>query len=101
MVMAVIIAIIVVLILAIWFFLEFKRARHKFFAIFLILLVLFLFFSVTLVFKGKNIDYKTVPGLISAGGVYVSWLGTAFNNIKIMTSDAIHMNWGGNSTSVK
>lgn len=96
MVWAVIVLVIVVLALGIWFFLEFKRMKHKVFALFLIGLLLFIFFSAVFVFNGKEIDYKTAPGVMSATKVYFSWLGSIFGNFKTITTNAINLDWKGN-----
>jgi hypothetical protein len=89
---------VVALIAAIWLFIEFKRFRHKMLAIFLILLILFTYVSFSAVIKGKNLDLKTLSGMKEAGNLYVIWLGNAFNNIKVVTSNVIHMNWKVNET---
>lgn len=95
---SVIIVVLVLLILAIWLFGEFKRSSHKVVSVLIILSILFLVLSITFVFSNKQVDYKTVPGLFSAGKVYFSWLGSALVNVKTITSNAIHMNWKGNET---
>ena len=89
------ILILAILIITIWMFVEFKRARHKMFAIFLILLILFAYISFNLVLAGKNIDYGSIDGIKEAGGIYFSWLGSIFGNIKTITSNAIKMDWAG------
>jgi hypothetical protein len=90
--------IILILIIAIYVFIEFKRFRHKLFAIFLIVLILFLYLSGLYVFSGKDVDYKSVPGILNAGKLYFSWLSTFFSNLKGITSNAIRMDWKGNIT---
>ena len=85
-------------IITIWVLIEAKRMKHKIFAIFLIGLILFTYLSAAFVFQGQQVDYKTVPGLISAGKVYMSWLTTVFVNMKVITTDAIKMDWKTNST---
>ncbi len=91
--------IVAVLIFAIWIFVEFKRFRHKIWAVLLIVLILFTYFSFMSVIKEKNIDIKTVDGLKEAGGLYLSWLGHAFGNIKMITTNAINMDWEGNKST--
>ncbi|MEK6918069.1 MAG: hypothetical protein AABW51_03920 [Nanoarchaeota archaeon] len=94
--------IIIILIAAIWITLEFKRARHKIFAIFLIALILFTYFSFTTAIKGKNIDLGSTSGMVKAGGLYFSWLGHLFGNVKTVTANAVKMDWNNNNkTAVK
>ena len=89
------ILIISILIIAIWMFVELKRARHKMFAIFLILLILFSYISFNLVLAGKNINYGSIDGIKEAGGIYFAWLGSVFGNVKTITGNAIKMDWKG------
>jgi glucan phosphoethanolaminetransferase (alkaline phosphatase superfamily) len=90
-----------VVILLIWLYVEVKRARHKVFAIVIILLIVFFYFSVTNVFHGKTIDYKSVKGVTEASQLYFSWLGGFYGNLKTITMNTINMDWSGNNTSVK
>ena len=77
----------------------FKRVKHKFFSIFLIFLVLFLFISFTIVFGGKDISIKNVSDMGNLASTYLSWLGNLFGNFKILTTNAIKMDWSGNQTT--
>jgi len=92
------ILVVVVLIIAIWLIIDLKRMRHKFFAFFLIFLILFGVFSFGFVLSGKNINYKSVSGISEAGKIYFTWLGSVFGNMKSITTNAIKMNWKGNET---
>jgi len=93
--------IISVLIVAIWVIVELRRFKHKLFAIFLIGLILFGYFSFTFSLKGQNIDFKTVPGILEASKLYFSWIGSAFGNIKSIATNAIKMDWRSNETVVR
>lgn len=90
---------VLVLIAAIWLFIEFKRFRHKMLAVFLILLILFTYFSFSAVIKGKNLDLKTLDGMKQAGNMYLLWLGNIFKNVKTVTTNAINMSWKINESS--
>ena len=89
---------IIVLVIAIWLIIEFKRFKHKILAVFLILFILFTYFSFALVIKGKDIDLKTFDGMKQAGQLYVLWVGNAFKNMKVVTSNVIDMNWKVNES---
>jgi len=97
----VVLFVVIVLIVAIYLLVEFKRFRHKLFAIFIIALILFTYISAALIFNGKNIDLKTIPGVINASKVYFGWLFSLFGNLKTITSYAIKMNWNDNSSISK
>ena len=90
--------IVAILIVAIYLIIELKRFKHRLFAIFLIVLILFIYFSSKIAFKNYTIDYKSISGLISASKIYWGWLVSAFGNLKGITANAIHMDWGANST---
>jgi H+/Cl- antiporter ClcA len=85
--------VVAVLILAVWMLMEFKKLKHKIWAVLLIVLILGAYFSFNSVTKGKDLDLKTMEGLKEAGGLYLVWLGNAFGNVKTITSNAINMNW--------
>lgn len=85
--------ILLVTISIVWVFIEVKRLKHKLFAIFLIGLILFSYFSFSFVFSGRKVDLTSVRGIIEAGEIYLSWLGNVFSNIKVITSSAIKMDW--------
>ncbi|MFC1666217.1 hypothetical protein ACFLZF_00705 [Nanoarchaeota archaeon] len=87
------------LVIGIWLLIEFKRLKHKLFAVILIGLILFSYFSFSTIFSKSDIDFKSPTGLMSAGKVYFSWLISIFGNFKIITGDAIKMDWGTNQTT--
>jgi hypothetical protein len=88
-----------VLILGIWIFIEAKRMKHKIFAIFLIVLILFTYISFVTVLKGKNIDLKTTEGWKMAGKLYYGWIVNIFHNIKAVTSFASRQNWSNTNVT--
>jgi len=96
--MGITIFVVAALIIVIWVLVELKRVRHKIFALFLIGLILFLYFSSAFVFKGQNIDFKSISGVTEASKLYFSWLGSVFTNLKTITVNAVKMNWQGNNT---
>ena len=98
MVIGITFIIIAVLVVSIWVIIEIKRLKHKLFAIFLIGLILIGYFSFTYAIRGQDIDFKTVSGVIEGSKLYFSWIGSAFGNIKLITTNAINMNWGTNKT---
>jgi len=84
---------VLVLVLGIWLVIEFRRFKHKIFAILLIVVILFTYFSFFLAIKGQGLDLKTFDGVRDAGKMYFLWIGNAFDNVKIVTSNVISMNW--------
>ena len=92
---------IVLLIIAIWIIIEIRRFRHKIFAIFLILLILFLYISTVVVFNEQEIDLNSVSGVVSATKLYFSWLGSAGGNLKTIVANVINLDWAYNNTNAK
>ena len=90
--------IVAAIIALIWILIEVKRFKHKIFALFLIGLILFSYLSAAMIFHGKELDLKTVPGVIAASRIYISWLGTVFQNTKQITANVVDMDWGSNKT---
>jgi len=82
-----------VVIVAIWILIEAKRMKHKVFAIFLILLILFAYISFAAVLRNNDIDLKSTSGLTTAGKLYYSWLVGVFHNIKSITGYAFKQDW--------
>ncbi len=89
---------IVVLVVVVWILMETKKFKHKVFEIFLIFVILFIYFSFTFVVGGKA-DLTSWDGVSKAGSLYLSWLGSVFSNLKTITANAVHMNWGLNNAS--
>lgn len=97
-----IVLIVGVFVLLIWFFLVFRRARHKFFSHFLLVLLIFLFITFAISIRGSDVSFKTSSGVLSAGKIYFNWLGSAFGNVKSITGYATKLDWdNSNETSKK
>ena len=92
--------IVAVLIVLIWVVVEVKRMKHKVFAIVLIALILLTYFSFSSVFRGKDVDLRSIPGIVEAGKIYLSWLGGIFSNFRTLTGNVVDMNWKSNITNV-
>lgn len=76
-----------------------RHVKHKFYAIFLVLVLLFIYLSASRVFSGANIDFKSFEGWVKAGKLYFSWLVHIGGNLKSLTGEAFKLNWAGNSTT--
>lgn len=93
--------IIVLLVIFVLIVLKFKEVRHK--LGFLILLLIFLFLVVTAfnVYKNNKVDISTFDGLVSAGKIYFSWLGSVVDNVKGISGYASKQEWSINNTKTK
>jgi uncharacterized protein YacL len=99
MAIGVVVLLIAVLIIAILTLLRFKKLKHEIFAFFLIILMLFAFFSFSMAFKGESITISNFSDVSRAAQIYLSWFGNAFDNMKIITTQAIKMDWETNKTA--
>lgn len=97
---AVTIIIIALVIALIWIVVELRRFKHKFFAIFLILLILFSYFGFVVTLKGKDINYKSTDGLQTVAKLYFIWVGQVFKNFKSITANAVKLDWKGNASDI-
>ncbi len=74
------------------------RIRHSFIAVTIIVILLFFAAGFIVVFQGKSVDFTSTKGLSNAAGLYFNWLGGVFDNMKTVTTNAVKLNWKGNST---
>lgn len=72
--------------------------KQNIFAFIIITLILFSFLSFSLAFKGKDISINSLGDLQEAGVIYLAWVGNAFDNVKIITTQAIKLDWQANNT---
>ncbi|MBU0957228.1 MAG: hypothetical protein KKF56_00295 [Nanoarchaeota archaeon] len=91
--------IIAILIFLIFVFFKFKDVKHRMFTIFLILVVLFFYASFVSVVDSDNINLGSADGIMQAGKIYFSWLGSALKNIVSITSNVVKMDWSSNVTA--
>jgi len=91
--------IITILILFALVALKINKLRHKFWIIFLILLVLFLYTSVSIVYDKYEIEVNSVEGVFHAARVYLGWLANSFQNLKMLTGNALRMDWTSTNAS--
>lgn len=89
---------ILALIVVVFMGIEIKKIKRKLIAVFFICLILFTYFSIRAVFKGRDVDLKTIPGVMNAIRIYFSWFGGFFSNLKSVTTNIIKTNWTVNAT---
>lgn len=88
---------VVVMAIAIWVFAELKRFSHRIFAVVLIIAVLLIYSSFAFVSLSKQISLSGFDKVKEAGGIYLSWIGTVFQNFIALTGNAAKMNWSPNN----
>lgn len=93
------IIVLVMIIALVWIFIGTNKTTHKILAIFLIILILFTYITFFTTIQNKEIDLKTPSGIIYAGKIYFSWLGTIFQNTKSITAYASQQDWNPKEVS--
>ena len=85
--------VIAVLLVAAIIALKMNKLRHKVWIIALIVLALFLYMSVTLVYRENELEINTVEGILRSAKIYVGWLGNSFQNLRVVMGNVIKMDW--------
>ena len=93
------IGIAIVAILVVSKLIHFRHIKHRVTAIFLIILLLFVFSTAATIIKNHSLNIKTPSGIITTGKLYFIWLGQAFGNLRSLTGSAINMGWMPDSNS--
>lgn len=84
--------------IAIFLVMKFKETRHKMGFVILFVLLLFFGLSIWKLYSSNNLDLTSYDGLIDAGRVYFSWLGSVFHNAVKISSYTTKLDWSINST---
>lgn len=77
---------------------KFAHFKHRLGIILMMALLLFFYLTFTIVTSANGISLKTASGLFTGFKVYFLWMGHIFDNLKVLTTNAIRMDWAGNST---
>lgn len=86
--------------IGLWFFIELQKLRYRIIAIAIIILAVFFYFSFNFVQDEYVEEPEGVNGTIKSVDIYFSWLGHAYDNFKIITGNALKMNWTGNESEI-
>jgi len=83
---------VVIIAIALWTIITITKFKHKLLVVFLIVLILFGYFSVKTAFDGQNVDLTDFKGVVATSGIYFSWIGSTFSNTHEITSLSIDNN---------
>jgi len=75
------------------FIVKIKYVKHKIFILVLIILVLFVYGSLSLINSKHDLKTNSTENFLESANIYYSWLGNAFNNVKIITGKIISLDW--------
>ena len=90
--------IIAALIILAFFFLRVRHMKHKVFLIAIIIVLLFFYTTGSQILAKQNINWKSAGGVEQGLKLYFSWLGSLFDNVKVLTANAVKMDWSTNAT---
>jgi ABC-type multidrug transport system permease subunit len=93
--------IIVLIVSAIFVFVKFKYIKHKLTWIIILFLLLLFYVGFLASTSGQNIDFSSFEGSQTAIKLYLGWLGNSFDNMKTITGNAVNLDWGANTTTIK
>jgi len=90
----------IILIMLIFTFVKVKYIKHKLSWIIIIVLAVFIYITFMMSIIGKNVDLNTYEGIQTSIKLYLLWMANAFENTKVITANAIKLDWETNLTSV-
>ena len=70
-----------------------KHLKHKLTWVLVIFLILVLVAGYFAVIAGSDANFNSVQGVETGAKLYVGWLVNSFNNVKVLTGNAIAMDW--------
>lgn len=91
--------IIIILVVAGIFAIKMNHLRHRIFIIALIFIALFFYLTVTFVATKNNVNMNSYDGFMNGVRVYGGWLANGFQNLKIITGNAMKMDWGSTNAT--
>ena len=93
--------VLVITVLVVLFLLfKFKAMRHKIGLVVSISLLVFFFVSFGQLYFTHDLDLSTFDGVLSAGKIYFSWLGSFTGNVVKVSTYAVKQNWELNVSAV-
>lgn len=93
--------IIAVLIILAFVFLRMKHIKHKVFLVLIIIVLLFFYTTSSKILSEYDINWKSVSGMEKGLKVYFAWMGGIFDNLKVITSNAIKLDWEAKNRTSK
>ena len=74
-----------------------KHFKRRMTAIFIILLLLFVYITASRLVANHQINVKSGEGVLNATKLYLSWLVSALKNMKSVVGNAVKMDWSLNN----
>ena len=80
--------------------LKLSHIKHKSLLIIGAIIILFIYFTFTVVSANNVLDFKTPSGLMNSMKIYFLWLNQGFANVKVITGNLIKMDWAPDRRNV-
>jgi hypothetical protein len=73
--------------------------KHKVFLIVIIMILLFFYTTGSSILAAQNVNWRSLSGVEKGVKVYFSWLGGVFGNLRVITANAIRMDWASKNVT--
>jgi len=93
-------ALIVTIVVVLFVLFKFKEVRHRMGLVISIGLLAFFLVSFGQLYFTHDLDLSTFEGVLGAGKVYLSWLGSFTGNVVKVSTYAVKQNWELNVSAV-
>jgi len=90
-----------ILVTTIFIFVKLKYLKHKISWIIILFFILLFYIGFLTSTAGQNIDFSTFDGTQTAIKLYMGWMGQSFDNLKVLTGQAVKLDWGSNAEDIK
>ncbi len=90
---------IALVVFVVFVFFKFKEFRHQLSLFLVIGLILFFLISFGNQYASNHFDLKTFDGVIQAGRVYFSWLGSFTGKVVKVSSYVVQQDWDMNASA--
>jgi hypothetical protein len=80
--------------------LKMSHIKHRLTLVVLIIIALFITSTIGVVSSNNELDLSSTDGFLNAAKVYFGWLGNGFQNMKVLTGQAIGMDWTSTNVTI-
>jgi hypothetical protein len=70
-----------------------NHLKHRSSILIIVIVALFFYASVTFIATKNNLSMDSYDGFVDTMKAYGGWLANGFQNIRVLTGNAIHMDW--------
>ncbi|MDD5192242.1 MAG: hypothetical protein PHH54_05890 [Candidatus Nanoarchaeia archaeon] len=82
-----------ILVVLVFLVLNLGHMKHRVWVFLIVLLVLFLYISISVVYHKYDLSFDSTEGAVDSAKIYLGWLGNGFSNMKTLVGNAVKMDW--------